>query len=76
MSIQRHADGSAPPGDGPTFVDVAPGNYRIAPSSFGADTNQSRDVRLAPGQTTCVEVLNDPNVIPSGDRSEFRRDTF
>jgi hypothetical protein len=67
---------SVPPGDGPTFVDVAPGHYHIAPESFGADTNQSRDVALAPGQTIYVKVLDDPNVIDSGDRTEFRRDTF
>ena len=31
---------------------------------------------LAPGQTIYVKVLDDPNVIASGDRTEFRRDTF
>lgn len=67
---------SVPPGDGPSFVDVAPGNYHIAPESFGVDTNQSRDVVLAPGQTIYIKVLDDPNVIASGDRTEFRRDTF
>lgn len=67
---------SVPPGNGPIFVDVAPGHYHIAPESFGVDTNQSRNVTLAPGQTIYVKVLDDPTLIASGDRTEFRRDTF
>jgi hypothetical protein len=67
---------SVQPGDGPAFVDVAPGRYHIAPESFGIDTNQTRDVNLAAGQTVYVKILDDPNIISSGDRTEFRRDTF
>ncbi|HTW51772.1 MAG TPA: hypothetical protein VME45_07750 [Stellaceae bacterium] len=67
---------SIQPGDGPAFVDVAPGSYHIAPESFGVDTNQTRDVNLAAGQTIYVKILDDPNIISSGDHTEFRRDTF
>lgn len=64
------------PGDGPAFVDVAPGGYHIAPESFGVDTNQTRDVNLAAGQTMYVKVLDDPNIMSSGDKTQFQRDTF
>jgi hypothetical protein len=64
------------PGDGPAFVDVAPGNYRIAPESFGVDSNQTRDVQLAAGQEVYVKILDDPTLISSGDRTQFQRDTF
>jgi len=64
------------PADGPAFVDVAPGSYHIAPESFGVDTNQTRDVNLAAGQTIYVKILDDPTMISSGDKTEFRRDTF
>jgi len=67
---------SVQPGDGPAFVDVAPGRYHIAPESFGVDTNQTRDVNVAAGQTIYVKILDDPNIISSGDQTEFRRDTF
>lgn len=64
------------PGGPPVAVDVAPGPYHIAPESFGVDTNQTRDVNLAAGQTVYVKILDDPNLVASGDRTEFRRDTF
>jgi hypothetical protein len=64
------------PGDGPSYRDVPPGAYRIAPESFGVDTNQTRNVDLAAGQEIYVKILDDPLVISSGDRTEFRRDTF
>lgn len=67
---------SVRPGDGPVFVDVAPGRYHIAPESFGVDTNQTRDVNLAAGQTIYVKILDDPMMMSSGDKTEFRRDTF
>lgn len=67
---------SVQPGDGPVFVDVVPGHYHIAPESFGIDTNQTRDVNLAAGQTIYVKILDDPAVISSGDKTEFQRDTF
>lgn len=67
---------SVQPGDGPAFVDVAPGGYHIAPESFGVDTNQTRDVNLAAGQTIYVKVLDDPNIMSSGDKTQFQRDTF
>jgi hypothetical protein len=64
------------PGGPPVAVDVAPGPYHIAPESFGVDTNQSRDVNLAAGQTVYVKILDDPNRMSAGDLTEFRRDTF
>jgi hypothetical protein len=67
---------SVQPGDGPAFVDVAPGNYHIAPESYGVDTNQTRDVNLAAGQTIYVKILDDPTLISSGDKTQFQRDTF
>ncbi len=67
---------SVQPGDGPAFVDVAPGSYHIAPESFGVDSNQTRDVTLAAGQTIYVKILDDPNIISSGDKTQFQRDTF
>lgn len=67
---------SVKPGDGPAFVDVAPGPYHISPESFGSDTNQTRDVSLAAGQTIYVKILDDPTRMSSGDKTEFRRDTF
>jgi hypothetical protein len=67
---------SVQPGDGPAFVDVAPGSYHIAPESFGVDTNQTRDVNLAAGQTIYVKILDDPTFMSSGDKTQFQRDTF
>lgn len=67
---------SVPPGDGPAFVDVAPGSYRIAPESFGVDSNQTRDVRLAAGQEIYVKILDDPTLMSGGDKTQFQRDTF
>jgi hypothetical protein len=67
---------SVPAGDGPAFVDVAPGAYHIAPESFGVDTNQTRDVNLAAGQTIYVKILDDPMRMSSGDKTQFQRDTF
>ena len=67
---------SVPPGDGPAFVDVTPGSYRIAPESYGVDSNQARDVNLAAGQTIYVKILDDPLVESSGDKTQFQRDTF
>jgi len=67
---------SVPPGDGPIFVDVAPGSYHIAPESFGVDSNQTRDVDLAAGQTVYVKILDDPTMISEGDKTQFQRDTF
>lgn len=64
------------PGDGPAFVDVAPGSYHIAPESFGVDSNQTRDVQLAAGQEVYVKILDDPNMISGGDKTQFQRDTF
>ncbi|MFZ2008323.1 MAG: hypothetical protein WB697_16550 [Stellaceae bacterium] len=64
------------PGDGPAFVDVAPGGYRVAPESYGVDTNQARDVNLAAGQTIYVKILDDPTFMSSGDKTQFQRDTF
>jgi hypothetical protein len=64
------------PGDGPAYRDVTPGSYHIAPESFGVDTNQTRNVTLAAGQEIYVKILDDPLVVSSGDRTEFRRDTF
>jgi len=64
------------PGDGPAYVDVPPGNYRIAPESIGVDTNQSRNVALASGQEIYVKILDDPLATSSGDMTQFQRDTF
>ena len=67
---------SVQPGDGPVFVDVPPGSYHIAPESYGVDTNQTRDVNLAAGQTIYVKILDDPTRMSSGDKTQFQRDTF
>ncbi|HWD59687.1 MAG TPA: hypothetical protein VG308_15480 [Stellaceae bacterium] len=67
---------SVAPSGPPVFVDVAPGPYHISPESFGQDTNQTRDVTLAAGQTVYIKILDDPTLMSSGDRTEFRRDTF
>lgn len=67
---------SVPPGDGPAFVDVAPGSYRIAPESFGVDSNQTREVQLAAGQEIYVKILDDPTLMSGGDKTQFQRDTF
>ena len=67
---------SVQPGDGPAFVAVPPGGYHIAPESYGVDTNQTRDVNLAAGQTIYVKILDDPTRMSSGDKTQFQRDTF
>jgi hypothetical protein len=64
------------PGDGPAYRDVSSGSYHIAPESVGVDTNQTRDVNLAPGQEIYVKILDDPTVVSSGDRTQYQRDTF
>jgi len=64
------------PGGAPAFADVAPGHYHISPESFGRDSNQTRDVDLAAGQTVYVKILDDPEILSAGDTHEFRRDTF
>jgi Protein of unknown function (DUF2846) len=43
---------------GAFYRDVPPGHYRIAPESFGRDTNQDRNVDLAPGQQLYVKVVS------------------
>lgn len=67
---------SVPPGGGSVSVDVTPGAYHIAPESFGVDTNQTRDVRLAAGQEVFVKIIDDPSWISGGDITSFQRDTF
>ncbi|HWB51697.1 MAG TPA: hypothetical protein VG651_21495 [Stellaceae bacterium] len=66
---------SVPPG-APVVVDVAPGPYHIAPESVGVDTNQTRDVTLAPGEEVFVKITDDPSWISGGDVTAFHRDTF
>jgi hypothetical protein len=36
----------------------------------------TNDVDLAAGQTIYVKIPDDPTLMSSGDRTEFRRDTF
>jgi hypothetical protein len=67
---------SVQPGDGPAYVDVAPGHYHIAPETYGVDVNQTRDVNIAAGQQAYVKILDDPTWIAGGDFNELRRDTF
>jgi Protein of unknown function (DUF2846) len=43
---------------GAFYRDVSPGHYHIAPKSFGRDTNQDRNVDLAPGQQLYVKVVS------------------
>ena len=64
------------PGDGPAYRDVSAGPYHISPETHGVDTNQSRDVTLAAGQTAYVKILDDPTWASNGDRTAFQRDTF
>ena len=40
------------------YRDVPPGNYRIAPHTFGRDFNQDRNVDLASGQQLYVKILS------------------
>jgi hypothetical protein len=67
---------SVQPGDGPAYVDVAPGHYHIAPETYGVDFNQTRDVDVAAGQQVYAKILDDPQWITGGDFNELRRDTF
>jgi hypothetical protein len=64
------------PGDGPAYRDVAPGHYHVSPESYGVDSNQSRDIDLAAGQTAYAKILDDPTWISSGELNAFQRDTF
>ena len=63
-------------GDGPAYVDVAPGHYHIAPETYGVDFNQTRDVNVAAGQQVYVKILDDPTWIAGGDFNDLKRDTF
>jgi hypothetical protein len=63
-------------GDGPTYVDLAPGHYHIAPESYGIDSNQTRDVNVAAGQQVYVKILDDPSWASGGDFNDIKRDTF
>jgi hypothetical protein len=62
---------------GAFYRDVPPGHYRIAPESFGRDTNQDRNVDLAPGQLLYVKVVSLESW-GSGlaGTKNIRRDTF
>jgi hypothetical protein len=40
------------------YRDVPPGRYHIAPASFVPNTNQDRNVELAPGQQLYVKILS------------------
>ena len=64
------------PGDGPAYRDVAAGHYHISPESYGVDSNQTRDIDLAAGQTAYAKILDDPTWMANGDRTSFQRDTF
>ena len=63
-------------GDGPAYVDIAPGHYHIAPETYGVDFNQTRDVNVAAGQQVYVKILDDPTWIAGGDFNDIKRDTF
>lgn len=40
------------------YRDVPPGHYHIAPQSFGRDSNQDRNVDLAPGQQLYIKIVS------------------
>ena len=67
---------SVPPHSHAIYLDVPPGPYHLSPESYGTDTNQTRDLVLAPGQEVYVKVLDDPTWMSSGDTTDIRRDTF
>lgn len=46
-------------GNGGVFYrDVLPGHYHIAPASFVPNSNEDRNVELAPGQQVYVKILS------------------
>lgn len=67
--------GSVQPDGSAFYRDVPAGHYHITVESFGTDTNQDKDVDLAPGQEAYVKVLAG-DWISGGDTTFYKRDTF
>jgi hypothetical protein len=68
---------------GASYRDVPAGPYHITVDSYGEDFNQSKDVRLAPGQQLYVKIVSLRQWVAGGGgggdgggESGFGRDTF
>src|SRR6266851_9585508 len=68
---------------GASYRDVPAGPYHITVDSYGEDFNQSKDVRLAPGQELYVKIVSLREWITGGGGGDggggegsFGRDTF
>ncbi len=68
---------------GSFYRDVTPGHYHITVDSYGVDTNQDRDVDLAPGQQVFAKVVSNDQWLDfgggggdMGGGGGFHRDTF
>ena len=60
----------------PVFRDVPPGNYHVTVESFGQDTNQAKDIALAPGQEGFAKILASGTWSSDGGVTQITRDTF
>jgi hypothetical protein len=60
------------------YRDVPPGHYHIAPQSYGRDTNQDKDVDVAPEQQLYCKIVSSRSweLGVGGSQSGFDRDTF
>jgi len=67
--------GSVPNG-GVFYRDVSPGQYHIAPQSYGQDLNQAKDVDVAAGQEVYCSIASLRSWEEGGDVAGFVRDTF
>ena len=61
---------------GAFYRNVPPGHYRVTVASVGEDFNQTKDVNLAPGQEAYVKILSLRAWLDSGDKNDYKRDTF
>ncbi|MBV9824763.1 MAG: carboxypeptidase regulatory-like domain-containing protein [Alphaproteobacteria bacterium] len=60
----------------PVFRDVPPGTYHLTVESFGQDTNQAKDIALAPGQEGFAKILASDSWSSDGGVTQITRDTF
>lgn len=73
VALNGASAGSVQPDGSAFYRDIAPGRYHVTVESYGVDTNQDKDVDLAPGQEAFVKVLASDWISGFGG---FRRDTF
>jgi len=76
VALNGSVIGQVRPEGGGFYRDVPPGHYHISVESFGTDTNQAKDIDLAPGQEAFAKVLASTSWASSGDVTSFQRDTF